>query len=241
MNGIKFHSWIKGFSGCDGGDIGNPESRSVWVCGIEWGGGHTVDSLLNEVNSSDVNIPPMGYNEASENLKYPFNRNVMKLLAAVEGCPVRDYSSFAYQVKPFIEGSQGYCKMNLYPVAFKDTNQVRWTENFAQLTGFKNKADYIQYCRSVRFPIMNSWVRQFKPKLIVCFGKTYVNDFKTAFLPSDVELRQESIEGRDLFWAYGYEGVLVAICPFPLNRYGLASDNQKQAFGSRIKELLDGC
>lgn len=58
------------------------------------------------------------------------------------------------------------------------------------------------------------------------------------FLYPDVELKKETKEDRDLFWAYGGEGMLVVICPFPLNRYGLNSHKRQEAFGSRIKELL---
>ncbi len=35
----RFKEWCPGYSGCDGGDIGNEDNPSVWVCGIEWGGG----------------------------------------------------------------------------------------------------------------------------------------------------------------------------------------------------------
>lgn len=34
-----FGKWARGFSGCDGGDIGSHEKQSIWYCGIEWGGG----------------------------------------------------------------------------------------------------------------------------------------------------------------------------------------------------------
>ena len=39
----RFAKWATGFSGCDGGDIGSPKSRSIWFCGIEWGWGHPND------------------------------------------------------------------------------------------------------------------------------------------------------------------------------------------------------
>lgn len=45
MNIKQNYDWLRDFHGCDGGDIGSPEKPSVWVCGIEWGGGHTVENL----------------------------------------------------------------------------------------------------------------------------------------------------------------------------------------------------
>ena len=35
----NFKKWALGFSGCDGGDIGSAQSPSIWLCGLEWGGG----------------------------------------------------------------------------------------------------------------------------------------------------------------------------------------------------------
>ena len=47
----SFAKWATGFSGCDGGDIGSAQNRSIWYCGIEWGGGHPADeqALINTV------------------------------------------------------------------------------------------------------------------------------------------------------------------------------------------------
>ena len=42
----RFENWALGYSGCDGGDLGYPSSPSTWVCGIEWGGGHTPEALV---------------------------------------------------------------------------------------------------------------------------------------------------------------------------------------------------
>lgn len=30
-----FARWASGFSGCDGGDIGSSQGKSIWFCGIE--------------------------------------------------------------------------------------------------------------------------------------------------------------------------------------------------------------
>jgi hypothetical protein len=58
---IRFETWGKGFSGCDGGNL----HGSVWFCGIEWGAGkkHDLDKELN-VSVSD---PPQTY-EAPEDI-----------------------------------------------------------------------------------------------------------------------------------------------------------------------------
>lgn len=35
LTNAKFAKWATGFSGCDGGFIGSPQSKSIWFCGIE--------------------------------------------------------------------------------------------------------------------------------------------------------------------------------------------------------------
>lgn len=234
-----FQKWASGFSGCDGGDIGSPESRSIWVCGIEWGGGHDLASL-NENILDEVVSPPLGYEDPSHNLAYIFNRQTMKLITAMQGGQVDDYEKMVVQNRPFVNGCTGYFKMNLFPIAFKDTGHQRWQSDFVGVTGFPNKEEYLAWCRRVRFAQMRNWVSIHKPKVIVCFGKTLINDFSTAFVNGNGKFTKENILNRELSWTRTVDDVLVAVCPFPVNRYGLNSHALLQAFGDRIRKLMAG-
>jgi len=235
----EFQKWATGFSGCDGGDIGSPDRRSVWVCGIEWGGGHDLASLEKHL-LDDVSVPDAGYDDYSENLAYIFNRQTMKLLNAMQGGDVKDYVKMAENRRPFGKDSKGFFKMNLFPIAFKDTGHQRWLIDFVGVTGFASKADYLAWCRRVRFAAMRSWVAESKPKVIVCFGKTLINDFESAFVNGEAKFVKETILNRELSWTRTQDDVLVAVCPFPVNRYGLNSDALLQAFGDRIRILMNG-
>ena len=64
-----FETWAKSYSGCDGGDIGSPERRAIWLCGIEWGGARTAEDLQAEMQR-DESRPREGYDHASHNLAY---------------------------------------------------------------------------------------------------------------------------------------------------------------------------
>lgn len=237
MSSNNFKKWSLEFSGCDGGDIGSPDRRSIWVCGIEWGGGHTTESLRGNINE-DFSSPPTGYDDWRCNTTYIFNWQVLKLLAAIQGDDVSSYKTFAERVQPFSIGTQGYFKMNLYPISFKDTNEDRWQGNFSELTGFKSKQDYLSWCREFRLPKMRAWTQQANPALVVCLGKTYLSDFKSAFLDDDVTMLHEVIDDRDLYWAINKEGVLVVVIPFMVNRNGLVKNTSIQKFGFRISNLL---
>lgn len=233
----KFKEWCLGYSGCDGGDIGSQDNPSVWVCGIEWGGGHTPENIMSDIDE-DSTEPPCLYDDWQENVKVPYNRQAMKLLSAISEKSVSEYANFAERVQPFIIGSKGYFKMNLYPIAFKDTNHERWSNEFSAITGFSTKSQYHDWCAKHRFPQMRQWAKTSKPKLIICLGKTYRPKFEAAFFDVGQALIQEDIDDRVLAWGRNSDNSLVVVIPFMLNPYGLTRDSTIQKFGTRIAELL---
>ena len=237
-----FEKWATSYVGCDGGDMGTPERRAIWLCGIEWGGTWTAAELQDEMQS-DHSSPPEGYADAGHNNAYIFNRQALKILAAIAGQKVSTYRDFCMQAQPFTKGSSGYFKLNLYPIAFKDTNQSRWHDEFAQATGFEKKADYIAWCQAHRFPAMRQWAQTATPQLILCLGKNYRDDFMRAFHDEGASLHHESIDDRDLWWSRNAEGTLVAVIPFMVNRHGLTRNDSIQKFGDRIAQLMEppGC
>ena len=232
----KFEEWCLSYSGCDGGDIGNAQNKSVWVCGIEWGGGHDPEGLLEHMHLN-LTEPPPGYDGWEENISYIFNWQVMKLFSAIDGGKVEDYKSFAKTVKPFVAGSSGYFKMNLYPIGFKDTDQNKWQAEFSEITGFNSKNDYISWCKNNRFPAMRGWASTWKPELIICLGKTYKDDFTVAFYDSSKNYKHESIDGNEISWGINNEGTLVVILPFMVNPNSLNNNSSIQKVGERISQL----
>jgi hypothetical protein len=238
--GIKdgFKNWALGFSGVDGGDIGAPNNKSRWVCGIEWGAGHTPEELKNYLNDCPKEIP-LGYESWQENIAYIFNWQVMKLFSAISGDSVDNYKKFAEDVKPFVRNEQGYFKMNLYPIAFKDTDEERWTNGFSEVTGLNSKQEYIDWCRLNRLKKIREWTLVYSPELVICLGKSYADDFLLAYSDSDIKLNVEVIDDRELSWCVNSQGSLVVILPFMVNRNGLVKNDSIQKFGNRIAELLN--
>lgn len=232
-----FEKWALGFSGCDGGDIGNASEKSVWVCGIEYGGGHRTEELK-QIFSNEVSVPCSGYDDWAHNLGYIYNRQVMKILAAIDGRSVSEYKKFAEEEKPFTAGSKGYFKLNLYPLAFKDTSHAHWLDGFLHATGFKNKGEYVSWVKKFRFPVIRNWTAQYAPELILCTGITYQDDFFRAFGDANMKMTKEVIDDRELFYGYNEQGSLIVIIPFMVNRHGLTSNVSIQKFGGRIKALL---
>lgn len=235
-----FSKWATGFSGCDGGDIGSSQCKSIWFCGIEWGGGHPPEEaeLTNSILSENVELPAKGYSDWKDNISYIFNWQAMKLLAAINGRDVSEYKEFAESVQPFVEGKIGYFKMNLYPLAFKNTSHELWKDGFAKATGLNSKQDYLGWIKYNRFPLMNTWVETYSPKLIVCVGKSYLDEYAFAFANEELAFQREVIDDRELNWTVGKNGTILVVVPFMVNRNGLTQNVSIQKFGDRIRELL---
>jgi hypothetical protein len=248
MVDADFAKWATGFSGCDGGDVGSLQHRSIWFCGIEWGGGQSSneEELRATCFSQDVELPDDGYTSDGDSpawkhcIGYRFNWQAMKLLTAINGGKVSAYKQFAEEIKPFTSGAVGYFKMNLYPLSFKDTDHNRWENGFAQATGLANKFEYLEWIRVHRFPVMKSWVDTYSPRLILCTGisASYPSDFHSAFVDNGLEYTCEIIEGQELKWAVNQNGTLVVVIPFMSNRNGLTKDASVQLYGERIRTLL---
>lgn len=232
-----FKRWALGFSGCDGGDMGSAQRPSIWICGIEWGGGHDRAALVRHIER-DVDVPPAGYDRWEENLAYIFNWQAMKLLAAIDGEDVASYKSYAQRVAPFVEGRQGHFKLNLYPLSFKNTNVSRWNSDFAEVTGLPTKQSYMAWCQAERLPQMRRWTAEARPRLIICLGKTYADDFAAAFLDTGTLFNIETLEGCEVRWAYNCANSLVVVLPFMVNRHGLVKNAAIQVVGARIAALL---
>ena len=246
-----FEKWATGHSGCDGGDIGFVERPSIWFCGIEWGGGkpddqdeHAYESKLLETLQLDVSAPAIGYVNDNgepnwtENLAYIFNWQAMKLLTAISGGQFSDYKKFAESEQPFVKGRKGYYKMNLYPLAFKNTSHHLWQGGVAKVTGFENKQDYKDWVRRCRFPVMKTWVELYVPALIVCTGITYSDEFKHAFVDDGKEFKRKAIDGKDLYWWINKNGTVIVNIPFMVNRNGLTRNVLIQKFGEWIRALI---
>jgi len=235
---VDFESWAMSFSGCDGGDIGSPTTPSIWFCGIEWGGAESQSEHgIRDTFSNPIVDPPKGYDSPDTNFAYIFNWQALKLLAAIHGYRVEQYKEFGRMHLPFVDGSSGFFKLNLFPFAFKDTSPEHWSLDVSSATGFPTKQDYLDWVRSKRLPILREWARKYVPKLIVCVGSTYSEDFRQSF-GDQIDFSTETIEGKVLQWTKNISGTVVAIVPFMVNRNGLTRNVAIQAFGDRIRNLL---
>jgi hypothetical protein len=237
---MSFQKWAIDWSGCDGGDLGTAEQPGIWQCGLEWGvqgnWEYTADKLLS-IFKKPIDIS--GYETIDDLCSPPFNQSVLKILTVLSNKETADYLEFARTEKPFMQGSKGFFKMNLYPLWFPNFDDAHWHEGCAEATGFQTKAEYKLWISQHRFPFFRQQMQTHQPKLILCVGIGSRDHFKMAFLDEKTELNSEVIEDRTLYWARN-AGTLLAIVPFATggSSGSLNKDSTKQLFGQRIAELL---
>ena len=159
----QFEKWAQEFSGCD---EGNPNGK-IWLCGLEFGGGETERSFRFEdlTKPTFVGEATWGKDWPQTFLKHPYNLRAVKLLQSFSGKHALDIVECFRQEDCFGQESN-YFKLNLYPIAFRDTSDAHWNDWIGQITGIESKSEYIAWCRVNRFPVLRQWVHEVLPHRI---------------------------------------------------------------------------
>ena len=96
---------------------------------------------------------------------------------------------------------------NLFPLGFANTEDMTWNriineyKKYFALGDIKDKEDYYKICKERRFPVLQKHFEEHNPKILVCFGKDYWNDFIDCFkLP---EHKNEEIPDGNKNYYYG--------------------------------------
>jgi len=172
-----FREMALSFYGCDGGNL----ASSVWTCGLEWGGGYEGD----DIPESEINAWPLDAWELDArgnlyNLKYQYNQKLAWFFAYLLDWDVDRYRQEAAKHRLFCAGGTGF-KMNAYPLSYKNRNTVVWSERIKQLTGFDDFDAYRTWCIEHRGEYFTQLARNYRPKIILCTGVSYANEFFAFF------------------------------------------------------------
>jgi len=229
-----FEAWAGDpFEGGDGGDAGSPEAPSIWLFGQEHG------DALNIEQEPETSRDARAYSVESQ-LRYPFNRNAFKLFAAISGELVSRYEQFAHRHQPWVPGSTGYFKGNLYPYPCR--NVATWSEAAAGETGFACKGDFVAWCNEHRLPDIAEAVRRHRPRLFIGIGATMAPVFSRAYFGAALPLEsyQFAVEGhtKKIRYATHNGGRLVVLPHISSGSNGLNSDEALQVAGGFIAGLM---
>lgn len=173
-----FNDLEKQLSGMDGGNISAP----LWLSGLEWGGAD--EKVTSEITrpTHEVHgycVPYLSSGWKAENLnfyKWQFDQKIAKIL-----CKAFEFQGGYknYMKDHYCNFDSNEFKLNLFPLPCKNMNT--WSEEHIELTKTKIKYHYQTHCSVSRFKLFNDLVKEFEPKVIVCFGQKYLEEYKMAF------------------------------------------------------------
>jgi len=231
---------LRKFVGCDSDEqaAGTPASRSIWLFGIEHGTYMSRQEVDAEAQGDAVEDADDSYSIELQR-RWPYNQRAFKLLTAIRGIPVQNWREFAGENQPFVKGSPGYFKGNLYPYACHNTSE--WPKAAADETGFANKLDYQAWCRDRRLPVIRSWVEEYRPEVFIGVGTGYRNDFAKAVFAEAGQLEVSTVvaagQERRLFYRADGDKKLVVVPHFS-SAAGLNSDALLQVTGTFIAKFM---
>lgn len=233
--------WACSLSGCDGGSLNAP----IWISGIEWGGGdeeYYTKQLPEEIAKGKY-TPSETYNW-KDSLTYKYGTSLAKLITSYHGFDTSEYKIFAEKCT----GNEIF-KLNLYPIAFRSTSDDAWEKyNLPEIIGFQEKNLFKTWCFLHRFPNIAKIVEKYAPKIIICTGIDYLNDFFSCYARhididtpiNYVEVQSESENNahkRRLYWSKINSKTTLCVIPFFSGAYGLNSDELLQKFGKKIRNI----
>ncbi len=234
-----FAKWASSYTGMDGG---NPEGP-IWFCGIEYGGASTEKDfadLSNEIAHYNSNkIPYVDHNQRkAKDFNCQFNHKIAKIACAYLN---NKHYWKDYLLNNLCDKNSDVLKMNLYPVNFKDTNLINWSDRHIAITGMYQKVQYKAWCIQNRFPQLNNLLIKYSPKVLIGVGSDHKLDYLLAF----TDLLQAKFEEHILnstktklcecAWINGGKTLMI-LTPF-LGQGGLMSDETLQSLGRLAREL----
>jgi hypothetical protein len=230
-----FAEWaLSDFSGCDNSEIeaGSVSKPSIWLMGIEHG------TYIRDSQSADQ-TSNMDYSIALQR-GWPYNQKAFKLLAALDpDYELKDWVRFAEDKQPFVSGTAGYFKGNLFPYACHKANS--WNDKAIRETGFNTKGDYLRWCREHRLPVVASWISKYKPKIIIGVGIGHRGDFSMAVFGEKLILTEHRIlksHKQRLFWIKN-NGCMLVVLPHFSSAQGLNSDDLLKESAKFIANLRE--
>ncbi len=239
----KFIEWACSFSGCDGGN----KDAEIWLSGIEWGGSgeeYYKKELPHEISQGKYTPSDTYKWENIYERTYTYDRNVAKLYTAIKGKSVVGYKDFVSKCT----GDELF-KLNLYPIAFRNTNYQLWKKyNLEKITGFQDKYLYQTWCFLNRFPVIrDEATAHHHPKVIIGTGISYLTDFLFCFAGEKSYIQRETIPvdnssankyERHYYWAKFNSGTTLFVIPFFSGQYGLNSNELIEKMGTIIKDKV---
>ncbi len=205
-------------------------SEPIWICGLEPG----IDKKKYAEDPEayrrwyDERFLPYTHNRNAEyswsdSFTYSFGQKVGWVFRGLQGHNARSYAELKKFRAPVF-------KTNLWPLSFPDVSSHHWQKlGVPELFGIDNKVAYRLECERTRHRAYAAAAVQHAPRLILCFGSSYVMDFARCFAgPDHVDDIIEYDWARTVYkvssTAHATEIWVLPFAGRPLNSYDAVND-----------------
>lgn len=257
----EFRQIIESFYGSTCGNTRSP----VWICGLEWGGGHDPAIPIPVSDFEPYVFDDLQVWSADDFLssfwapQSRFCQAVIKILTGLRDrayVPSRCSWSRENMIKENLIGPNGLALiLNAFPISMSGTSarwsswlqyQVRLNDGtvkpLSEWTQLPTFDKYREYLFAHRTRIYSQEVQNRKPQLIICFGMNEGHErlfgaekIKETF--SSVPDGGHDCTVYEIEHREGFTKTLVLVTPFPVGRYGLISDAQFDVVSKKISEI----
>ena len=153
--------------------FGNP-SGSFWFIGIEESLEIETDKLNKICSDYNRDYLAVNPNEIARDQER-FGNSYTKVYDIMSKI-IADEDWKTYRNKNLLQKNSDEFQMNLYPLGKKSVS--KWPKAYNNLFLFKCYDDYLKKVKNERFPILKEYWKEKSPQVTICFGITFLEDFK---------------------------------------------------------------
>lgn len=222
-----------------GMDGGNPEAP-IWFC--DPSRNSSFERLVTPLQPKTM--PPAWDAEfrvqhRDEMEKWLMHQRIARIMTATRadalGIPLGENDWQSYYWNRLYAPNGAEFKLSLFPMPLNLTGSTSWSQVFRGQPALVPKHRYLDLCRQgARFRFL-AWIcARWRPKVVVCFGHRYTEDFRRAFVLDEVAGEDQQLRPADLVTplrVFVRDSTTWVICPAMAGSSGLTSNVQLDAFG----------
>lgn len=188
--------------------FGNPMG-SIWFVGIEESleiKSAQLDNIIDLYKKNYLAVKPKEIAKDQKNFgkSYTKTYDIMSKI-------VTDENWKSYKNDNLLQQNSNEFQMNLYPLGKKSTSL--WPMEYNNIFLFKSYQEYLNIVKKERFPMLKEYWEDKNPQITICFGISFLQDFKELF---DLNDSKEVIQKEASIFYYPTEKIIIT--PFFDNR-----------------------
>jgi hypothetical protein len=178
--------------------FGNP-TGDFWFIGIEEALSTTTETLKNY----DKEILPTKNGEIKETANRLGSR-FTKVYDIMSKIVINGDNWKEYRDNRLLQADSNEFQMNLFPLGKPRVSN--WPTHYNELFSIPSIDIYLDHVKATRFKMLNAFWVKYHPRTTICFGTSFLNDFKAVFNLSDSE---EILYKEEKIYFYPQERILI--------------------------------